>query len=306
MNYYSLLPIILTIIGFLFIRKKTPGMIKSWLRESRPLIAIHYLFPALLGIFIGHHIFKKPTNYIDSFLLLCSVFFSFQTSVITNDIHDIRTDQISKKKTLFNSNPFTIKQYNNLNIFFFVLSLTFALTINYRIFLIVIFGHIIHFLYSSKPFRLKRFFPLSILMLSFGALLAAIAGFALFESSKPFLSFPLKPALFIVIPLFLGLNFRDLTDYLGDKKTDITTLFTIFGLKRGKIINAILLLLSYLSIPIILQLPVFFIAAIPLGIASFYFCMKTPFKEKYIFYLYFILIVIFIIVFNLNHGIIIG
>jgi 4-hydroxybenzoate polyprenyltransferase len=306
MNYYSIIPIFVTIIGFLLIRKRTPGMIKSWLIKSRPLIAVHYIFPTLLGIFIGHHIFRKPINHIDSFLLLCSVFFSFQTSVITNDIHDIRTDQLSKKKTLFDSSLFTIKQYNNLNIFFFVLSLTFALTINYRIFLIVIFGHIIHFLYSSKPFRLKRFFPLSIIMLSFGALLAAIAGFALFESSKPFLSFPLKPALFIVIPLFLGLNFRDLADYLGDKKTDVATLFTIFGLKRGKIINAILLLLSYLSIPIILQLPVFFIAAVPLGIASFYFCMKTPFKEKYIFYLYFVLIAIFIIVFNLNHGIIIG
>ena len=306
MNYYSLLPIILTIIGFLFIRKKTPGMIKSWLRESRPLIAIHYLFPALLGIFIGHHIFKKPTNYIDSFLLLCSVFFSFQTSVITNDIHDIRTDQISKKKTLFNSNPFTIKQYNNLNIFFFVLSLMFALTINYRVFLIVILGHVIHFLYSSKPFRLKQFYPLSILMLSFGALLAAIAGFSLFDPSKPFLSFPLKAALFIVIPLFLGLNFRDLADYLGDKKTDVATLFTIFGLKKGRFISAILLFLSYLSIPIILRLPLFFTAAVPLGVASFYFSLKEPFREKYIFYLYFILVAIFAAIFIPNPQIITG
>ena len=143
-------------------------------------------------------------------------------------------------------------------------------------------------------------------MLSFGALFAAIAGFALFEPSKPFLSFPLKPTLFIVIPLFLGLNFRDLADYLGDKKTDVATLFTIFGLRRGKIINAILLLLSYLSIPIILGFPLFFIATVPLGIASLYFCMKTPFKEKYIFYLYFILIALFVIFFNLNHAIIIA
>ena len=306
MNYYSFLPITLAAIGFLFVRKKAPGMIKSWLIESRPLIAIHYLFPTLLGIFIGHHIFQEPTNYIDSFLLLCSVFFSFQTSVITNDIHDIRTDQFSKKKTLINSNPFTIKQYNNLNIFFFVLSLMFALTINYRVFLIVILGHVIHLLYSSRPFRLKRFFPLSILMLSFGALLTAIAGFSLFDASKPFLSFPLKAALFIVIPLFLGLNFRDLADYLGDKKTDVATLFTIFGLKKGRFINAILLLLSYLSIPIILRLPLLFIAAIPLGAASFYLSLREPFREKYIFYLYFILVVIFTAIFIPNPQIITG
>lgn len=304
MNFYSFIPIAVTIIGFVVIKKRSPGIIKNWLCDSRPFISVHYIFPTILGIFLGHHIYKRPTNYLDSLLLLCSVFFSFQTSVITNDINDIRTDRIAEKKTLFSSNSFTTGQYRNLGVYFFILSLIFALVIGYRILLIVLLGHITHFLYSSKPFRLKRFFPLSILMLSFGALLAAIAGYALFEPANPVLSFPLKAALFIVIPLFLGLNFRDLTDYLGDKKTEITTLFTIFGLKKGRLINATLLLLSYLSIPLILRLPLFFIAAIPLGAASFYFSLKEPFREKYIFYTYFILVVILAIIFIPNPEII--
>jgi 4-hydroxybenzoate polyprenyltransferase len=169
----------------------------------------------------------------------------------------------------------------------------------------VLLGHILHFTYSSKPLRLKRFYPLSILMLTLGALLAAIAGYALFEPSKPFLSFPLKATLLITVPLFLGLNFRDLADYQGDRKTEIATLFTVFGLQKGRYINAIFILLSYLSIPIILHYPLFFIATVPLGMLSFYFCLKQPFQEKYVFYIYFVLIAFFAIIFNLNPRIIV-
>ncbi|MCK4225574.1 UbiA family prenyltransferase [candidate division WOR-3 bacterium] len=306
MKFYPFVPIILTIIGSIVIGKKEPGIIKNWLSGSRPFISVHYLFPTLFGVFLGIHIFQAPVSYLDTLLLVCAIFFSFQTSVINNDINDLRTDQISGKRSLINSDSYSISHYRNLGVYFFLLSLLFALILGYRILLIVLLGHILHFAYSSKPFRLKRFFPLSILMLALGALLAAIAGYALFESSKPFLSFPPKAALFIVVPLFLALNFRDLADYQGDRKTDVTTLFTLFGIKTGRYINAFLVLMSYLLLPLILQSPLFFIAVIPLGVSSFYFCLKEPFKEKYIFYIYFILIAILVIIFNLNPKIIIG
>jgi 4-hydroxybenzoate polyprenyltransferase len=284
--------IVLTFGGFLFLRIKTPGLIKNWINSSRPLIALHYIFPTVFGILLGNYIFKEPINFFHSFLLLFSIFFSFQTSVITNDIYDIKTDHFSNKNSLINSGSFPIEYYQLLSIFFLIISLLSALIINYRIFLIVLFGHILHFSYSSKPLRLKRFYPVSIFMLSFAALLTAISGYALFDSYKPFISFPLKPALFIFIPLFLSLNFRDLADYRGDGKTNITTLFTIFGLEKGRYINSYLVLLSYLLVPVILRFYPLFIATIPLGIASFYFSLKKPFNEKMIFYIYFILIAV--------------
>lgn len=303
MNFYSLIPICATIIGFIIIEKREQGIIKNWLIGSRPFIAIHYLFPAILGILLGSHMFKWPVNYLDMLFLMCAIFFSFQTSVVTNDISDLRTDQISEKKTLLNSRSNSITHITDLGVYFFVISILFALVISYRILLIVLLGHILHFTYSSKPFRLKRFFPVSIIMLTLGALLAGIAGYALFESSKPFLSFPLKATLLIIVPLFFGLNFRDLADYQGDKKTEVSTLFTLCGLKTGRYINAFAILISYLLIPFILQLPLFFIATVPLGILSFYFCLKQPFEEKYVFYVYFALIALLAIVFNLNPGV---
>ena len=287
-----ILPVLLTTAVFLFIKIKTPGFIQNWLKASRPLISLHYIFPTIFGIVLGNYIFQEPINFYNSFLLLFSIYFSFQTSVIVNDINDIKTDYFSNKNSLLYPSNFPIEYYQFLSIFFFIISLLSALIINYRIFLIILSWHILHFSYSSKPFRLKRFFPISIFLLSSAALLTAIAGYALFNPYKPFISFPIKPAMLIFIPLFLSLNFRDLHDLQGDKKTDITTLFTIFGMEKGRYVNAYLVLISYLLVPVILKFYLLFIATIPLGIASFYVCLKKPFNEKMIFYIYFIMIAV--------------
>lgn len=292
MSFSLIILILFAFGGFLFLQIKNPELIKNWLKSCRPLIALHYIFPTVFGIVLGSYIFTEPINFFHSFLLLFSIFFSFQSSVITNDIHDVKTDHFSNKNSILNSSPFSIKYYTFLSLFFFVISLLSAFIINYRLFLIVLFGHLLHFSYSSKPLRLKRFYPVSIFLLSFAALLTAISGYALFDSYKPFISFPLKPALFIFIPLFLSLNFRDLADYRGDGKTNIITLFTIFGLEKGRCINSYLVLLSYLLLPLILRFYSLFIATIPLGIASFYFSLKKPFNEKMIFYIYFVLIAV--------------
>ena len=292
--------------GFLFIKIKKSGLIKNWLKSSRPLITLHYIFPTIFGIVLGSYIFKEPINFFNTVLLLFSILFSFQTSVITNDINDIKTDHLSNKNSILKSDSFPINHYIFLSLFFFIISIFSASLINYRLFLIVLFGHILHFCYSSKPLRLKRFYPLSIFTLSFAALLTAISGYALFNSYKPIISFPLKPALLIFVPLFLSLNFRDLADYRGDGKTNITTLFTIFGLEKGRSINACLVLLSYLLVPLILNFYPLLIATIPLGITSFYFSLKKPFNEKMIFYIYFILIAVLGVLLHMKTEIFLG
>lgn len=272
---------------------------------SRPFIAIHYLFPTAFGIFMGANLFNKPIYLFDSVLILLSVFFSFQTSIIINDINDMKSDAITKRRTPITNGDISVEKYQRIAIICLVISFILALGVSYRTLLIVILGNILHFSYSSKPFRLKRFYPLSIFLLALGALLAAIAGYSLYEASRPFLSFPLRASIFIIVPLFLALNFRDLADYEGDQKTDTSTLFTLLGLQKGRVVNAILIFLSYVSIPLILQYPLLFVACIPLGMANSYVCMQEDFREKRVFLLYFVLIGILTALFNLNPSIVI-
>jgi len=290
-------------VEFLKILNKT---LRYWFYGTRPYIAVHYLFLTGFGIFLGSNIFTEPIYLTKSIGIGLAIFFAFQTSLVFNDINDTKADELSKKLTPPISGDISITAYQNLGIFFFIFSLIFAILIDYRILRVILIIHLLHFSYSLKPFRLKRFYPLSIAILAVGALLAVIAGYSIYQPDKPFSSFPLRPAMFIIIPLFLGLNFRDLADYQGDKKTETTTLFTLFGLERGRIINAILMFITYLSVPVTLNYPILFFITIPLGGISMYYCLKRPFEEKYIFYIYFILIGIFAILFNLNPGIVVG
>lgn len=273
---------------------------------TRPYIGLHYLFPVAFGIFLGMHMFGRPFYPFESILITLSVFFSFQASIILNDLTDIRSDAITQRQTPLNCGNIPVKDYQTLALGCLIASLLLALAISYRTLLIVILGNILHFSYSSKPFRLKRFYPVSLVLLALGALLAAIAGYSIYEPSRPFMSFPARASIFIVLPLFLALNFRDLADYKGDRGTGTTTLFTLMGLSKGRIINAILIVLSYLSVPVILDYPLLFAACVPLGLASGYVCMQKDFREKRVFLIYFVLIAILAILFNLEPSVIIG
>ncbi|MDH4210717.1 MAG: UbiA family prenyltransferase [candidate division WOR-3 bacterium] len=272
---------------------------------SRPYIAVHYLFPTAFGIFLGAKTFNEPIYLLNSCLILLSVFFSFQASVILNDVNDVRADAIVKRRTPINCGYVSVGAYLQIAVVCLVISILLALGTGYRTLLIVILGNILHFAYSSKPFRLKRFYPLSIFLLALGALLAAIAGYSLYEASRPFLSFPLRASLFIMVPLFLALNFRDLADYQGDRRTDTTTLFTLIGLERGRLVNAVLILLSYVSVAVILQYSLLFAICIPLGLASGHVCIQKPLSEKRVFVIYFVFIGVLTVLFNLNPSIII-
>jgi len=277
-----------------------------WFFETRILIALHYLFLTICGVLLSNRIFEKPINPYPAILICLAIFFAYQTSIVVNDLNDLKTDSISKKKTPLSNGEISLIGYQKLGVLYFLLSIFLAFMINYQTLLMLLIIHSLHYFYSSPPFRLKRFWPVSVFMLALGALFAAIAGYMIYESSKPFLSFPLKPALLIVLPLFLALNFRDLTDYEGDKNTEVATLYTVLGLEKGRTVNALLILLSYLLVPIILQYPILFFASVPLGILSFYFCLRKPFQERYIFFFYFILLVILAITLNLKPEIIIG
>lgn len=279
--------------------------LRNSLRGSRLLISLHYLFPVALGIFLGSKIYGRPILIGKALLVSLSVLFSFFTSVVLNDFNDLSIDGLNHKENLL-KDDIESYGYRLAGFTFLLISLILALCAGYRMFLIVLLGNVLHFTYSSPPFRLKRFYPLSVFLLAVGALLAAIAGFAIYESARPLLAFPLKASLFIVIPLFLSLNFRDLTDFEGDMAHDVSTLFTLLGPAKGKWAAALLIFLGYLSTSLILgYLPLLFVS-VPLGILSALVVLREPFREKHIFFIYFLFVAALSVLFNLKPEVLIG
>lgn len=267
---------------------------------------LHYCFPIALGIFIGSKMYNEPLAIIPGTILTVAVFFSFQASIVLNDINDIRADRIVKRCTPLGLDGMTQTFYRRSGIVFFAVSLLVGAALGYRMLLIVLLGNVLHFLYSSPPFRIKRYYPLSVLFLALGAWLTAVAGFALYEPAKPFITFPAKASLFIVVPLFLALNFRDLADYEGDRATGVYTLFTLLGPERARLANAVLLFLSYQSVPMILGYYPLLSVTFPLGLLSSFAALRRPFREYPIFIIYFAFVVVLTIWFNLNPSIVLS
>src|SRR3989338_378094 len=95
---------------------------------------------------------------------------------------------------------------------------------------------------------------------------------------------------FLSLSLLTGI--RDIKDIEGDKKAGIKTVPIIFGDVWGVRVVGFLAGLSYILIHVFLGINILFVAAIPCALATYYFANKKPYKEKFIFMIYFAFILV--------------
>jgi 4-hydroxybenzoate polyprenyltransferase len=149
-----------------------------------------------------------------------------------------------------------------------------------------------YFLYSVPPLRLKRFFPVSTVIIGIEALLAFLAGeFAFAKIGVP-TQLP-QPLLWLIFLVFLlSSNIKDLKDFAGDKQTGVFTLPVLVGETRGRRLIAFLVFTSYCFVPILLPL-VFeqlhiLVVSLVFALASFIYISRKNAQEDAIFFTYFI------------------
>ncbi len=250
----------------------------------RIYLFLHYFFLMTGGYLIS--IFLKGYKIENFFYFLnvsLSLFLLFQSALILNDYFDKEGD-----KYIRNTNPFFYEYSKKEVIFyflFFFFSSLFLSTFSLRIFLIFLFSHILHIIYSVPPVRLKKYFPLNLLILGIAALFSFMMGFGINLSYK---NIPLKIYLLIFLALTPAISFRDLLDIEGDKILNVKTIPTIFGEEKGKIYSSYLILYSYLITPLILKFLLLYIFSIPLGILSFLEVKKKNMNQIKIFNYYFL------------------
>lgn len=250
----------------------------------RIYLFLHYFFLMTGGYLIS--IFLKGYKIENFFYFLnvsLSLFLLFQSALILNDYFDKEGD-----KYIRNTNPFFYEYSKKEVIFyflFFFFSSLFLSIFSLRIFLIFLFSHILHIIYSVPPVRLKKYFPLNLLILGIAALFSFMMGFGINLSYK---NIPLKIYLLIFLALTPAISFRDLLDIEGDKILNVKTIPTIFGEEKGKIYSSYLILYSYLITPLILKFLLLYIFSIPLGILSFLEVKKKNMNQIKIFNYYFL------------------
>lgn len=230
----------------------------------RPIRTAHYLLIGAFGILIGREIagtLGYPFHdWIFSFTFLVAGFFLYQYASLTNDFFD--RDYSYRTHAESGISMEGIKYAAAISLF---LALVLTYPLNSEV--LVIFSSIaaLSFLYSAPPFRLKRLPIVAPFTLALCALLGILAGFAVFAGDVTIEFFPLGIALTVLVAYTLGVNYKDLKDVEADRKNKVYTIPVLFGERRGRIIIALLVFLSFLFVPLILDLPILWPPSIIVG-----------------------------------------
>lgn len=279
-----------------------PKKCRAVIKNMRPTRSLHYILLCLLGVLI--HCIDTPIK--DFFMLirilggLLAVFFAFQFSVCLNDIFDVDCDRISNANRPLITGALDKREYLNIGYVYLALSLLFAYWVNETCVMIVLLFIALYFLYSAPPLHLKRFFPISALILGLQALLAFATGEASLSSNEAAISFHTSFFWPIFVIFSLSSNIKDLKDVKGDRQTGVATLPVLLGERTGRNIIAFLVSLSYCLVPYFLHhlFPRSKILVLTLcfALASFFYIRRKDAREGIIFLIYFIYVIFLLLV----------
>ena len=95
------------------------------------------------------------------FMASVALLLSFQSAVISNDIYDYDIDIVSNTDRPLVTQAIPISEYKLVAKLFTIVALTISFCINETFFFFILLYHLLAFLYSVPPIRIRRLFLLS-------------------------------------------------------------------------------------------------------------------------------------------------
>jgi len=283
--------------AFLFFKTEKDKFI-TIIKNSRPERVLFYF--TLVAIGMGHA-FKlglgEASNWIDymSIIVLAISWYSaWMFAVHTNDVVDESIDKISNPERPIPEKTMHGEEMLQTSYIWLALSLLGSYSVGYFPFILNLTFTMAYFVYSCPPLRYKRIPILSSFLISIACLSSVMAGFFFLAKDKTMTDFPALLSIGIILIFTLATNIRDIKDIEGDKKEGIYTLPVIFA-NHGRKIVAGMFALSFLLMPYFFSSYTLYIFAIPASIVGYFIVVRNPYREKYIFYLYFVFILATII-----------
>lgn len=274
----------------------------AFVRKFRYLRLFFHYGAFVAGIIIALHVYHVSFNpgayeLLTLFALFLAITCVWTFSLTTNDRNDVEVDKISNSDRLLITGVFTTKEYDALSGLAVVIALVSSWAVGYNFFVLILASLILSYLYSNYPTRLRRFPFVSSFLMSLGTAFIVLAGFLLFAPAQDFASFPINFFVLMIFVVALIINIKDIKDIEGDSKNGIYTVPTIFGDKRGKIIIALMFVLSYLLFPIILHSKALVVTAIIFSVFTWLLINVKKVNEMLVSvtYLLFLIVVAFTI-----------
>lgn len=264
-QWYDILILGTIILGILVPLLLSPKRFLLLLKLLRPFRLIHYGGFAAGGVIMGFVIGNTPLDVYYLIYSVAAALIAFQGAVFLNDIFDAEIDMLAGKKTPFTKGVLSLRGSYILAAGLSIFSLLVVFPCGLTSVLLLLSAHVISLMYSVPLIRAKRFYPLNVFLLALAGLAVMVMGFS---SHAPVLRFPLRMLILVVVTLTATFGTKDLADIEGDRERGIHTLFTLLGEKRGRWVNATLVLVAYLATPFILAYPGLFWAAVPAGLIT--------------------------------------
>lgn len=295
--YLVMLVICLAVFYYLYDRRKFFALTGC----IRPFRSIHYCGLLCVGLGAGYYsvpgthayAFKSPLDYLAALALIMGLILLGMSAAIVNDLFDFKGDSMSNPERPLVRGQFDRSEYWAIGIVLLILSLGFAYCACYQSFLMFLTLWGVYFIYSAPPFRLKRFFPVNMMLIVLNGFLAFLAGFAIFARWNTFLLLSWKTVFVLTVPYLLGVHIITLKDYEADTADRIGTLPTILGERKSRILMALMLFIAAVSIVPVLGIRWLYIPGVVFGAMAALLVMREQWNEKlfFIHYLCYFLLV---------------
>ncbi len=171
-------------------------------------------------------IFNRPDLF-KWFCAACSILLLFIYAKLINDLHDQAIDRISNRQRPLVAGAIGEAQAQGLATVFLTLSAVLAIPVERDFFYCWLFIWGLSYLYSTPPFRLRRFWPVSHLTLTFVGGGVFMAGACIAKPNDFYAIWKAKEALvYLLAAFFLLSHIKDLKDIEGDRAAGV---FNPFG-----------------------------------------------------------------------------
>lgn len=238
-----------------------------------------------IGLGMGCFYFKENISTdIFSFLvitnLLISIFCAWFYSVFINDIEDEKIDEVTNKERPLIKKIFSKEEYKDLALIPMFFSLLTAIVVGPKFFLIILVYLLITWVYSCKPLRLKRLVFVSSVVSAAASLLFLFMGFIVFSTDQSLVGFPWKIAAFLFVVYSFLIPIKDLKDIEGDKKNEVTTIPTLLGEEKARLLFGVIILISYLGSVAVLNEKRLWLAAVLFGAINYWVLNNKKIKTR--------------------------
>jgi len=267
-----------------------PSLTREIIRDLRPLRILHYVVLALLGIavlgndeIIAAFFTNKETMLVFP-LFIVALTYAAVFAIVTNNIEDLEADKLTNQ-----SRPLVLGTVNKSTYLLAgIICLAYSLLLSFLVQKEMFFGIFAistgYYLYSCRPFRIKKIPIISKLFIGLNSFVVAMCGFVL--AGGRLNHFPLSWVLFILLPLSLSANFVDLKDTEGDRKTGVKTLPVLFGERKAKAFIAACTICTYLMAAILINIIWFYPLVTLMAVIHCYLLYRKPYNEKPVFIVY--------------------